>query len=254
MLRQHRWLGFTAFLVVMIGLCLVLARWQWGRYQQRSAQNDRLDAALAASPVPLDALVAARRPDEPPVDLPRELEWRTVVATGDLDPTRQVAVRRRPLDGRNGFWIVTPLITDLGVVLVNRGWVAARGDARSTPEVVDPPAGPVTIEGRLRPVEHVQRDDPPSGQAWAVDPEVLLGTDPAPRYDAYVDLRASQPPVAEGLVTLPDPGHRGLNNLVYSVQWVVFGAVGAFGWWRLLRSEARRQRAGAVVDGPSRPS
>ena len=31
-----------------------------------------------------------------------------------------------------------------------------------------------------------------------------------------------------------------MNNLVYSVQWLIFGMVGLFGWWRLIRTESRR--------------
>jgi cytochrome oxidase assembly protein ShyY1 len=240
-LRQRRWLGFSAFVLGMLVLCVVLARWQWTRYQERTAQNARLDAALAAPPVDVDALVDASPADPDAADLPPELAWRTVTATGTFDAAGEVAVRRRPLDGRNGFWIVTPLVTDSGVLLVNRGWTPATGDATAAPEVADPPAGPVTVTGRLRPAEQTpETDPPPAGQAWAADPEVLVTPADVARYHAYVELRGAEPDAAQGLTALADPGHRGLNNLVYSVQWLIFAVVGLFGWWRLIRQESLR--------------
>jgi cytochrome oxidase assembly protein ShyY1 len=240
-LRQRRWLGFTVFIAAMIGLCAVLAHWQWTRYQERSAENRRLDAALAAPAVPIDEAISpvAAGTDQP---VPADLEWRAITATGRFDPAAEVAVRRRPLDGRTGFWVVTPLVTEHGVLLVNRGWAPAGRDATAAPDVPPPPPGTVTVTGRLRAAEEAtQRDAPPPGQAWAVDPDVLLPPGSGERFDAYVEMRQAQPPADEGLTVLADPGHRGLNNLVYTVQWLIFALVGAFGWWRLIRQESRRE-------------
>lgn len=244
-LRQRRWLGFSAFMVVMMVLCVFLARWQWTRYQTRQVENAALDRALGAPAVPVAELLAAVPADDPGggagAALPPGLEWRMVSAVGTFDVDQQVAVRRRPLGGRNGFWIVTPLVTDDGVLLVNRGWVAAGGgDAQSTPEVPPPPVGTVTVAGRLRPAETSEHTDPPAGQAWASDPTVLITPASVARFPAYVELRDSDPAADAGLAALPDPGHRGLNNLVYAVQWLLFAAVALFGWWRLLAQESRR--------------
>lgn len=242
LLKQRRWLGFTVFALGMMLLCVLLARWQWSRYQERSAANDLLDAAIAARAVPVDDLLSAAPADANPPDLPPELAWRAVTAVGQFDAASQVAVRRRPLDGRSGFWIVTPLVTQSGVLLVNRGWAPAGRDAATVPEVPDPPAGEVSVTGRLRAAEHSDKVEPaPPGQAWAADPHVLVADAAVPRYPAYVELRSAEPAADEGLTTLPDPGHRGLNNLVYSVQWLVFAAVAAVGWWRLVALEARRR-------------
>ena len=241
-LRQRRWLGFTAFIVAMIVLCVILARWQWNRYQVRLAENDRLDAALSATPVDVDELLDASPAGSAAATLPAELEWATVRATGTFDADGERAVRRRPLDGRNGFWIVTPLVTDSGVLLVNRGWTPAGSDATAAPEVPPPPAGEVTVVGRLRPAEVTEPTEaPPPGQAWAADPQVLVMPPATPRYNAYAELRSSTPAADAELTILADPGHRGLNNLVYSVQWLLFGLVGIVGWWRLIRVESRRE-------------
>lgn len=252
-LRQRRWLGFTAFVLAMLVLCAVLARWQWSRYQVRLAENDRLDAALSAPAVSVDELLDAGPAGPDAAPLAPELEWRTVTATGVFDDTGEAAVRRRPLDGRNGFWIVTPLVTESGVLLVNRGWTPARTDATdaaSAPDVPPPPSGEVTITGRLRPAEVTEPTEaPPPGQAWATDPQVLITPEDILRYNAYVELSTSTPPADAELTSLPVPGHRGLNNLVYSVQWLLFGLVGIVGWWRLIRGEGRHPEESA--DAPS---
>lgn len=242
-LRQRRWWAFSLFVVAMLALCVVLANWQWSRYQERRAENDRLDAALAAPTVSVDELLdAAPAGTAEPPSLADQ--WRMVTATGEFDPAGEVAVRRRPLDGRTGFWIVTPLRTDTGILLVNRGWAPAGRDATAAPEVGAPPAGTVTITGRLRLPETTNQSDPaPPGQGWAVDPDVLITPESADRFQASVELRDSAPEATSGLAQLPEPGHRGLNNLVYSVQWLIFAAVAAVGWWRLIRQETRHQEA-----------
>jgi cytochrome oxidase assembly protein ShyY1 len=239
-LRQRRWLGFSAFVLAMLALCVVLANWQWNRYQQRNTENDLLDAALAAPTTSISQLLEAD-PADAVEAFPDELEWRSATATGQFDAAAEVAVRRRPLDGRTGFWIVTPLVTDRGVLLVNRGWAPAGQDATARPEVQAPPVGTVTVTGRLRAPESTSQTEPaPVGQAWAADPVVLVTPESQARYNAYLVLGESDPPATEGLTELPEPGHRGLNNLVYSVQWLIFAAVGVVGWWRLIRQESRR--------------
>ena len=171
-LRQRRWWGFTAFILAMLVLCVLLARWQWHRYHVRLAENDRLDAAITGPAVPVADLLEARPASADAHPLPPELEWRTVTATGTFDTAAETAVRRRPLDGTNGFWIVTPLVTDDGVVLVNRGWAPAGQDASTAPEVPPAPAGLVTVTGRLRPAEATRQEE-------AAPPGPGLGRRPA---------------------------------------------------------------------------
>ncbi len=43
--------------------------------------------------------------------------------------------------------------------------------------------------------------------------------------------------------SLPDPGSgEGLRNLLYGLQWFVFGAFALFVWWRWARDEVVRAR------------
>ena len=249
-LRQRRWWGFTAFILVMLVLCVLLARWQWHRYHVRLAENDRLDAAITGPAVPVADLLEARPASADAQPLPPELEWQSVTATGTFDADAEKAVRRRPLDGTNGFWIVTPLVTDDGVVLVNRGWAPAGKDANTAPDVPPAPAGLVTVTGRLRQAEVTRQEEAaPPGQSWAADPQLLIDPDgTTPRFNGYVELRTSEPAADAGLRALSDPGHRGLNNLIYSIQWLIFGLVGLIGWWRLISVEGREAEPAPVLD------
>ena len=261
LLRQRRWVGFLVFALGFIALCLLLARWQWNRYELRQHENAQLDAAVAAPAVPIGDVLAPTPAGAPVAALDPALQWRAVTATGQFDEGGQVAVRQRTLDGHTGFWIVTPLITDSGVVLVNRGWAPSGADSVASPEVPAAPTGVVTVSGRLRAPEPARGSAaPPPGQVMSVEPGIITaGSAQAaalPRYDAYLEMRSAEPPASEGLVTLTEePGHRGWNNLVYSVQWVLFGLVGLIGSWRLMRQENRQLEAPASDEELSaRPS
>ena len=109
-------------------------------------------------------------------------------------------MRKRPLEGANGFWVVTPFVTSSGSTLVvNRGWIAAAGGAGAVQQVPAPPSGQVTIVGRVLPSEQAPEpaaDRPPRGtgdgprrQPWsAVRSDV---------YPGYVVLVSSDPAQAE---------------------------------------------------------
>lgn len=254
LLRQRRWVGFLAFALGIIALCLLLARWQWHRYEVRQDENAQLDAAVSAPAAPISEVMQPTPAGAAVVPLDPTVQWRSVTATGRFDQAGQVAVRQRTLDGHTGFWIVTPLITDSGVVLVNRGWAPSGADSLASPAVPAAPTGTVTVSGRLRAPEPARGSaTPPPGQVMSVEPGAIAAasaqTASLPRYDAYIQMRSSEPPASDGLVTLSEePGHKGWNNLVYAVQWILFGLVGVIGSWRLMRQENRRLDAPAATD------
>ena len=63
---------------------------------------------------------------------------------------RQILIDNKVHDGRAGYHVVTPLVlADGRAVLVDRGWVAAGRDARASCRRSPPPAGTVTVRGRV---------------------------------------------------------------------------------------------------------
>ncbi|MDG0855689.1 SURF1 family protein [Roseateles puraquae] len=134
----RRWLALVAALLG-VALTARLGVWQLDRAQQKLA----LQAAMEAEAVrpPLSAAdVGAATPLH-----------RRVVLRGQWLPERTVWLDNRPMDGRAGFYVVTPLrLAGRGdSVLVQRGW-APRDPANRThlPPLVTPP-GEVEITGRL---------------------------------------------------------------------------------------------------------
>jgi cytochrome oxidase assembly protein ShyY1 len=87
-------------------------------------------------------------------------------------------VRKRPLDGTDGFWVATPLITPAGnVVIVNRGWIKVSGAATQTPSVPTAPTGVVSVIGRIQPSQVTDGPEPsdmPAGQVSEMDVDLIV--------------------------------------------------------------------------------
>jgi cytochrome oxidase assembly protein ShyY1 len=246
-LRSPRWLGWLAGAVALATVLTLLGFWQLSRYEQRSEINARIDAAERVEPEPLAALVPAPgRGQEVGPPAPPEAGWMVVTATGRFDPGHAVLVRNRTVQGRVGFEVLTPLVLpDGAAVLVDRGWVPpAPGGAAQPPEVPSPPAGQVTVIGRVRPSEG---GDPSVGhhqgvlQTRRVDVEALAPHLPYPLYHAYL---LEESPSDPGLTTIPVRRENAWLNGGYAVQWWIFAAMVLVGFGWLARREAGRGTMG----------
>jgi cytochrome oxidase assembly protein ShyY1 len=228
LLRTRRWIGFTTLVVVLIAAFGFLSHWQWMRADEKRAQRLLVERSTAGqSPVPvIEGAVG---------DIP---EWEVVSATGVFDESRQVLVRQRPQGGANGYWVLTPLSAEGGLVTwVNRGWLAATGPAIKTPDSPPPPSGVTEVTGWWRMPETVSessRTGLPIGMIGAVDPSVLPGTT---SMTGYIQLVSSSPEGAE-LIPVPRPTIDEGQNISYAVQWILFAAVGIIGWFIFLRRES----------------
>ncbi|MEV5412031.1 SURF1 family protein [Thermopolyspora sp. NPDC052614] len=252
-LLAPRWLAFHLLVLLVIPSFFLLGQWQFGRYETRSANQARTQANLAAEPVPLDRLTTVGG------TVGDEIKFRAVTVSGRYDPAHELLVRRRPLDGRLGYYVLTPLITGEGqAVLVNRGWVGMGATAEARPDVPAPTAGEVTVRGRLRPAETEEnsgitdRKGLPAGQILLINTPELAKSLPYRLYGGYVQLGSQQPPAATAPTPVPDPepdGGGGLN-LAYSVQWWLFIGIAIGGWFVLIRREARDRKAAAEKSTP----
>lgn len=228
LLRTPRWMAFTILVVVVIVGFGLLSRWQWSRAQDKRLQRTALAQALSSAPL---GLASALSDGYTAGD-----EWRAVVVDGVWQPSAQVLVRRRPLASTNGFWVMTPLLTDSGTtVWVNRGWLPATGAATTAVSAPAPAPGQVSITGYLRSFDDADpQSGLPAGQVTAASLAVLP---PRPRpVAAYVQL--ATPPQA-GLTVVPTPQVDEGQNISYAVQWLLFAAVAIGGWYFFLRREAR---------------
>lgn len=246
-LLTRRWIALHLVVLLVIPAFVLLGRWQFGRFEERSANSDRVTANLAAPPVPVESLAGQ--------GLKEDDRFRAVTVAGRYDASHGLLVRRRPQQGRPGFYVLTPLVlTDGRAVIVNRGWVPAGATADTPPDVPPPPAGEVNLTGRLRLSETeessgiTERAGLPPGQILLIDVRSIGRGLPYQLLSGYVDLTAQRPAAdpAPEPVPPPDVGSGGGLNLAYGVQWWLFIAVAIGGWVLLIRREvADRRTAGA---------
>ena len=216
---RGRLVGLTVTALVAVLACVLLGAWQLGRV-------DRPVDGYSAEPttVPLDRLVPAGTV-VPAADVARQ-----VLMTGSYDAGAQRLVPGHRLDGQAVDWVVTPLVLpDATRLLVVRGWVTGPGQS-----LADPPAGPVSVTGRLE-------QGPSAGSAGARS------------RDGYVVRTAQSPPDPLSLqpVPVPPPSNDApdevhVQNAIYVVQWWFFAAIMLVSWWRLVRANDRPPTAAAA--------
>ena len=116
--------GWLAFIAVVVGFAVacytLLAPWQFGREEQREAQERAIATAYAT---PAGPAVRAR-PGR--IGVTPENEWRQVSVTGSYLPDAEAVVRLRTLDGQPAFEVLTPMRLDDG-----RSWPSTAGSRRS---------------------------------------------------------------------------------------------------------------------------
>lgn len=242
------WLAFVAVVLGFVVACYtLLAPWQFGREAERDAQRATIDAATAVPPMPLADLVG-------PAGVPRDLQWRRVELTGTYLPEGEALVRLRVVDGRPAMEVLTPFRTADGTVItVNRGTVAS-ADGRTVPEFAAPPAGSVTLVGRLR-VDQTDPNGRPTLEAdghrqlYAPDSAVLGRITGLPLVPGFVQLVAGEPGVLDPLPVEPSTGGAPFTNLSYALQWLTFGAIALFALIWFVRLEVlQRRNSGRAPD------
>ncbi|HEX7186658.1 MAG TPA: SURF1 family protein, partial [Actinomycetes bacterium] len=147
-LLSRRWLGLLGAALLAAACCVALGQWQLDRLSERHQRNDLLERNLDARPsAPDDLLRVGHGPADGDV-------YARVRARGRYDRGRQLLVRTRPFEGRVGYYVLTPFVTDAGpALLLVRGWVPGGASAESLPDVPAPPAGTVSVTARVRPSE-----------------------------------------------------------------------------------------------------
>jgi len=239
--------SLRSFIVLLAAVAGALATarlgfWQLDRAAQKTALHESL---LARGALPaLDAAQLARTPERA-----AEQQHRRVVLAGRWLASHSVYLDNRQMNGRPGFFVVTPLqIAPDDVVLVQRGWVPRDSRERERLAAVDTPAGMVRIEGRIAPglARLYEFDSAASGvirqnldlSAYARETGLAL------RPLAVVQLDGAAAP-ADGLQRQWTPAvldvskHHG-----YAAQWFALSTLitGLYVWFQLIRPRSRHSR------------
>jgi cytochrome oxidase assembly protein ShyY1 len=224
LLRTSRWLSFTALVLIAIIGFGFLSRWQFDRAEQHRQERLSIEQGQIIS--------------EPQTDISGNPEFSRVTVTGsylDVD----VLVRQRPLDGGNGYWVLTPLqpAADVSMVWVLRGWLSASTQALDVPPIPSAPEGIVTVEGVTRLFESPRSDVSglPDQVVSRMSVEELAFAGEA--QGNVLQLTRSNPP--DELIPVPLPVVDEGQNISYAVQWILFALVAVGGWFVFLRREAK---------------
>lgn len=255
-----RWLSLLAVVLAVGGVMITLGVWQYDVYESKTASATAQRAT--APPVPLNTLFAVNE------GLPAKAVGRRVSVSGTWGPAAdQMFVSDRQQDGRDGYWVITPLMLSTapptdpatgpaadrtsGAVLVVRGWVATPTDPAATP-----PSGRVDVVGSV--IASEAQDSSGAAATSRILPSLRIPTIvhlvDYQLYDAFVVQSSATPPVAAGPLTIPPPApptdHAGLRNVAYAVQWWIFAAFALFMWLRMLIDTHRTTHP---TSGPTTP-
>lgn len=217
-------------LFAMIGF-VALGVWQVERRAWKLDLIARVEAGTHAAPVPLADAGPWRGMDV------RSAEYRRVVAQGEFLHDRETLVQALTVHGA-GFWVLTPLRTAQGMVLVNRGFVPPdRRDPASRASGQAP--GMVTVTGLLRASEpkggFLRTNDPATDRWYSRDvPAIATARALDTAAPFFVDADA-----------VPNPGGYPIggltvlrfnnNHLVYAITWFALAALSAAAVFLLLR-------------------
>ncbi len=263
-LLAPRYWAIHLLALVLAGLAGTLGVWQYDAWSTRRA----LEAAdlTQLDPVPLATLMG---PDDP---FPGTSIGQPVILTGTWVPEGTLYVSGREQDGVAGYWVVTPLaVTGPGdpAIPVVRGWVE---DPALAPAA---PTGPAELVGWLQAPQgtgqaDADRSDDVLPQLRIADVIQYVDQDLYGAYAVVADRAApGEWPVgdratndgttglaAATLEQLPDAGvFTALRNLLYAIEWWIFGAFALFIWVQYLRDllageEARRVAAVGAPEDP----
>jgi len=207
--------------LLLIAGCLWASQWQFQRGIDRHHRNAMIESQLQL----------------PAIDLSQaqknftEFEWRTVKASGEFDPAKQILLKNRYFEGVYGYEVLTRFTTtDLRSFWVDRGWVKAGKDASTAPVVTSPPTGKVSIEARLRLDRSL-----PQGAFFALPASgggmisKLNAQTDSTSEGFYLDLMSGSdktltPEVSAQVPELSDGPH-----LAYAMQWIFFAGLIVYG-------------------------
>jgi len=231
--------------LLTMGVTAALGVWQLDRAQQKQSLQQTMEERQRGPVVTPQELLAAVEPEP--------LWHRPVQLMGDWAPESTLYLDNRQMDGRTGFFVLTPLRLQGSerTVLVQRGWIARDFLERTRIPDIETPTGLVQVQGRLA---------PPPARLWSMGKELpgpirqnidlselalqtgqplLPGVSVLQTGAADADLRKSWHVVSAGVHK-----HQG-----YAAQW--FGLCGLTGvlyvWFQWI-SPRRKQRPDGFED------
>jgi surfeit locus 1 family protein len=229
----------------MAGVALTarLGWWQLSRAQEKLALQAALDTRGDMPPLTTAALAADAL--EASGQIHRRVRLR-----GHWDAARTIYLDNRPMNGRVGFYVLTPLRLEdrADAVVVQRGWMPRDFTDRTRLQALATPQGVVEVEGRITatPSRLLEFAHGPSGPirqnldlgAFAQESGLRL----VPLSVLQTDSTGAAP---DGLLRQwPAPAVDVHRHEGYAFQWFALATLmsGLYVWFQLLRPRFRGAR------------
>lgn len=234
-LLRPRALGAHLLVVVAVAATIALGLWQLSAWQAAREREAR-DVSDAAPVVLTDVMGG----DDP---FPGRYLGNPVTLSGEWLTDGTLYVSDRGRDGERGYWVTTPVLVDGtdSAMPVVRGWSAEPSAPAAT--------GRVDVEGWLQPSEGSNLNDP--DRADDVIPEMRVASMTehvdGDLFSGFVVSRDATSGTAGLASVTPEQipsisPVTSLKNLLYALQWWVFGLFAGYVWWRWCRDELEHER------------
>ncbi len=229
--------------VIGIAVTASLGRWQLSRAAQKIAMQQAMDAR-ATQPLLVQPAWASD------ADQANAQHYRRTHAEGTWLLKHTVFLDNRQMDGRVGFYVVTPLLVAPGrAVLVQRGWVPRDAQDRTHLPAVVTPDHSVAMEAAIAPM--------PS-KLFALggpDTGVIRQNLDADAYAREIGVQLLPFSLLQQGASVPDDGllrhwaHPAVNvqtHYGYAAQWFGMSALmaGLYVWFQLIKPRRRSTPAG----------
>lgn len=265
MIGMHKQRIWRFWILTLAALCaaggtFLLGQWQLRRADQKTALYTSIQAQKQRPALENSALEAIK-------NIAPEIH-RPVLLTGQWIANKTIYLDNRAMNGRAGFWVVTPLLLATGsaaqvpnVILVQRGWIARDFTDRTRLPDFATPGGTLTVVGRLAlpPSQLLTLGVAEQGSIRQnVDLAQLRGETGLPmRVDAMVLQTESSLTKEDGLSrawVAPESGvakHHG-----YAFQWFCLSALvlGLYAWFQIIVPLKNRRKKPLSIDHKQFPS
>ncbi len=211
------WLGLALYVLLMVLLCS-LGLWQLDRAEQKRLLLAQQQQALDSDRINLN---------QQAIHDATAVRYHKADVKGRYDATHQFLLDNQVVDGKSGYFVLTPFFIDgtESAVLINRGWIPLGRDRNSLPNVgLESQKGQIT--GRINHFPGVGlklkgAEIPTDG--WpafvqVIDPQVLsakLGY-PVAAYQIELDAEMDGGYKRAWKTDVPIPPEK---HLAYAVQW-----------------------------------
>lgn len=224
--RRRSFYVVTLAMLLGVGLTVRLGFWQLSRGAEKEQRQADITAQMQAPLLTTESLLDA------PLNFKRVHQ--RVLLQGYWLPEHTVYLDNRPMNGRAGFWVLTPLQLDANTrVLVQRGWVPRHQLDRTLLPDIQTPIGRVQVQGRI--------SSPPSDlMTLNVTPDKVGASSGLSQIRQNIEWDAFEAQVGGALIAVvlqTDGASEGLlrewpqiaagveKNLAYAFQWFSLAAL-----------------------------